>query len=418
MKEKVIELLHSTSSSKNGEGIKIPVSRPDITEKERREVIEVLKSPHLSMGPRHRKFEEIFREYIGSSYALTVSSGTAGLHLAIRALRLNSQDAVITTPFSFISSSNVLLFEDVLPIFVDIESDTLNIDPERVRDYLKKKTKVLNGALIDRESGRFIKAILPVHIFGHPVDMEPLIELGKEYDLRIIEDACEAIGSEVLISQSAKKWKKAGTIGDVGVFAFYPNKQITTGEGGMVVTDDPDIASYIRSVRNQGRGEGGVWLLHERLGYNYRMDELSAALGIAQMRRIGEILKMREEVASRYNELLKDVEEVTTPIVKPYVKMSWFVYVVRFRSGEMRDYVMSYLKKKGVESRPYFPPIHLQPFYRKLFGYREGMYPVTEEESKKTLALPFYNRLTFEEQKYVVYCIREGIAEWLRKSVT
>ena len=382
---------------------RVPLSRPYLGKEEIEAVAEVLRTPFLSLGPRFREFEAMFSEYMGGHKAIAVSSGTAGLHLAVRAVGVREGDLVITTPFSFISSSNVILYERGVPLFFDIDVRTLNLDPERVRDYLKKKTRRdKEGNVIDIERGKRIAAMILVHIFGHPVDMDPFIEMSREYDIPIIEDACEALGA-------LYKGKKAGTFGEISVFAFYPNKQITTGEGGMVTTARDDYAELIRSMRNQGRGDNGRWLNHVRLGYNYRMDELSAALGIAQMRKLDFILKKRDEIARLYTELLSEVEGVEAPFVAPWARMSWFVYVVRLSGGIDRERVMKKLKEAGIDSRPYFPPIHLQPFYRETFGFKEGDFPVTESISKRTVALPFYTGLEPEKVRYVVDELKKAI---------
>ncbi|MBA7541258.1 GDP-perosamine synthase [subsurface metagenome] len=301
---------------------------------------------------------------------------------------------VITTPFSFIASSNCILFERARPLFVDIEKETLNLDANKV----EKKLRSMSGEKLAK-----IKALLVIDAFGQPADWDRFKEIGKKYNLKLIEDSAEALGSEY-------KGKKAGSLGDAGVFAFYPNKQITTGEGGVMVTDDEELARLARSMRNQGRGESGEWLDHERLGYNYRMDELSAALGCSQMERIEEILDKREKVAGSYGEKLAEVEEVQVPFIAPYVsKLSWFVYVIRLERGIDRDRVIGFLKESGIECKPYFTPIHLQPFYRKMFGYKEEDFPVTEDVTRRTIALPFFNNLKEEQINYVVEKLKEGI---------
>ncbi len=377
--------------------IVIPLSQPDITEREIESVIQVLKTPTLSLGPKLQEFEAKFAEYIGSKYAVAVNSGTSGLHLAVKSLGIGEKDAVITTPFSFIASANCLLYENALPIFIDIEPRTFNIDLERLDEFLRKKCKKekKTGNIVDRRTGRRVKAILPVHVFGHPCAMHELMDLAEGYNLRVIEDACEALGAEY-------HGQKTGTFGDIGVFAFYPNKQITTGEGGIIVTNDGHIASLCRSFRNQGRDDQGGWLAHKRLGYNYRISDINCALGIAQLERIDEILTKRERVASRYNEILKDI--VGVPETLNGSRRSWFVYVVQLKdkhSKQIRDSILEQLLHRGIGCNNYFPPIHLQPFYRQTFGYGEGDFVVTESISKGTLALPFYNNLTDEDANCV-----------------
>jgi perosamine synthetase len=376
----------------------IPLSSPDITEKEIKSVVNVLRTTRLSLGPKLFEFEQKFAEYIGSKHAIAVNSGTSGLHLSIKSLGIGEKDAVITTPFSFIASANCMLYERALPLFVDIHPKTFNIDPDRIEKLLKKKCKreKKTGIPVDRKTGRRIRAILPVHVFGNPCEMDKIMDLAKEYNLHVIEDACEAIGAEF-------KGKKVGTFGDIGVFAFYPNKQITTGEGGMIVTNDEKIDHLCRSLRNQGRDGDGGWLEHSRLGYNYRISDINCALGIAQLERIEIILKKRKRVAFRYNELLRDYVKV--PETSDGAKRSWFVYVVCLPdqySKDFRDKTLVELSKKGIGCNKYFPPIHLQPFYRKMFGYAEGDFEVTEHVSERTIALPFHNNLKEEEILYVV----------------
>ena len=374
--------------------MQVPLSSPDIVEKDIEAVVGVMKTRYLSIGPKVVEFEKRMSEYTGVKYAVAVNSGTSALHLIIRGIGIGEGDVVITTPFSFITSANCILFERARPLFVDIEEDTLNLDAVKVEEKLKS---------LSREELAKVKALLVVDTFGQPADWDGFKEIGKKYNLRLIEDSAEALGAEY-------KGKRSGSLGEVGVFAFYPNKQITTGEGGILVTDDEELARLARSMRNQGRGESGEWLDHERLGYNYRMDELSAALGCSQMERIEEILEKRAKVAGMYGEKLAEVEEVQVPFIAPYVsKMSWFVYVVRLEREIDRDRVIRFLRESGVECKPYFTPIHLQPFYRKIFGYKEGDFPVTEDVAGRTIALPFFNNLKEEQIDYVVEKLKKGI---------
>jgi len=370
--------------------VQVPLSRPDITEKEIESVNEVLKTPYLSIGPKIVEFEKKIADYVGAKYAIAVNSGTSALHLIIRASGIKESDEVITTPFSFISSANCVLFERAKPVFVDIDAKTLNIGFKRIEEKISDRTK----------------AILAVDVFGQPAEWDRLQEIAKEYGLKLIEDSAEAIGAEY-------KGAKAGSFGDAGVFAFYPNKQMTTGEGGVIVTNDEKIVKLCKSMRNQGRSEGDSWLQHERLGYNYRISDINCALGIAQLERLDEILEKRERVAQMYNERLKDMEGVKIPYVSSYVEMSWFVYVVRLDDygQKHRDRTLEELKKKGIGCSNYFPPIHLQPFYRRMFGYKEGDFPITEKVSKSTIALPFYNNLTEEQIDYVCQNLREILGE-------
>ncbi|MGH2592554.1 MAG: DegT/DnrJ/EryC1/StrS family aminotransferase, partial [Anaerolineae bacterium] len=322
-------------------------------------------------------------------HAVAVSSGTAGLHLTVIAAGVSDGDEVITTPFSFVASANVMLYERARPVFVDIDPQSLNIDPDRIEAAITPHTR----------------AILPVHAFGQPADMHPILDIARRHNLTVIEDACEAIGAEY-------KGRKAGTLGHVGVFAFYPNKQMTTGEGGVIVTGDDEWNHLFRSLRNQGRDVFDAWLNHSRLGYNYRLDEMSAALGVAQIDRIEELLAKRERVASWYATRLQDIQGVTAPFVAPATtRVSWFVYVVRVASGIDRDRIVSLLEARGIPSRPYFSPIHLQPFYRQRFGCVPGDFPITERVAASTLALPFFGNMSEEQVAVVCDTLREVVAQ-------
>jgi perosamine synthetase len=370
-------LIPAPSEGQNA--MQVPMSRPDIGVAEIELVNQVLQTPHLSMGPMVERFERDMALYIGTKHAIAVSSGTAGLHLCVRAARIGEGDEVITTPFSFVASANCILYVGARPVFVDIEPSSLNIDPGRIEAAITSRTR----------------AILPVHAFGQPADMGPILDIAQRHGLAVIEDACEAIGAEY-------QHQKAGALGEAGVFAFYPNKQMTTGEGGVIVTDRDDWDALFRSLRNQGRDVFDAWLNHTRLGYNYRLDELSAALGVAQLGRIEELLARRQQVASMYDERLSAIRAATVPFVAPKTtRMSWFVYVIRLAPQIDRDHVMEELARRGIPSRLYFTPIHLQPFYRARFGYREGDYPVTESVAKRVLALPFYGGMPEEQVEYV-----------------
>ena len=358
---------------------KIPMSAPDLDESDIQAVLEVLKSGRLALGPKAKEFEELMADYIGVKYAVAVSSGTAGLHILVRALGIGPGDEVLVPSFTFAATVNAILFERGIPVFVDIEPETYNLDPDDLERKITKKTK----------------AIMAVDIFGHPAEWDRILEIADKYNLKIIDDSCEALGAEY-------KGKKIGQFGDAACFAFYPNKQMTTGEGGIIVTDNPGIAKLARSLRNQGRGEMSAWLEHERLGYNYRMDEMSAALGVSQLRRIEIFLEKRERVARMYTEKLRKFSWVRPPIVKPYVRMSWFVYVITLKEGLDRDEIIKELEKEGIPARGYFSPIHLQPYIREMFRTKEGMLPITENISKRTLALPFHNNLKEEEIEEVV----------------
>jgi len=360
----------------------IPLAKSDIVESDVEAVLEVLRSSTLALGPKLDAFEKNIAEYVGVRHAVATSSGTSALHLILRALGIGSGDEVITTPFSFVASSNCVLFDGAKPIFVDIDSTTLTIDPKRIEAAITPRTK----------------AILAVDVFGHPADWPALERIAHRHDLVLIDDSAEALGSEL-------EGRRCGSFGDAAVFGFYPNKQITTGEGGVMLTNHSHIAALCRSMSNQGRGEENEWLKHVRLGYNYRMDEMSAALGLSQLSRIEEIIAAREQVADWYAAALKKVNGVEAPYVGSGVKMSWFVYVVRLSeafSRDDRDRVMRGLRDAGIECRDYFSPIHLQPFYRESLGTKEGDFPITESVAARTIALPFYNRLEKRQVEYVI----------------
>ncbi len=356
----------------------IPMSEPDVGPAERAAVMEVLEGKTLALGPRLARFEERLAEKVGARHGIAVNSGTAALHLCLLAAGVGEGDVVVTTPFSFVASANCILYVGARPIFVDVDPTTLTIDPERV----ERAVQALGRA------GRRVKAILPVHVFGQAADMDALLAVAERHGLAVIEDACEAIGG-------AYKGRPLGTIGDAGTFAFYPNKQMTTGEGGMIVTDDARWDALARSLRNQGRDVFDEWLAHTRLGYNYRLDEMSAALGLAQVERLDEILAKRARVAAWYTVRLHDVDGVAVPrLSATTTTASWFVYVVRLRDLATRADVMRELAARGIPSRPYFPPIHLQPYFRADFGFRPGAFPISEAAGETCLALPFYGTMT------------------------
>ena len=387
----------------------VPMSSPDITDAERKAVMDVLNTPNLSMGPQIDGFEEAIAKFAGVKHAIAVNSGTSGLHLCVRAAGIQENDVVITTPFSFIASTNVLLFEKAIPLFVDAEPATGNIDPIKVtqaaRDFQSGKETERKRWLPRRgaENAGSLKAILAVDVFGQPADYSSLRKTANTYGIKLIEDSCEGLGAEY-------KSRKAGTLGDYGVFAFYPNKQITTGEGGIIVTNDDKAADFMRALRSQGRAPGDTWLQHTYLGYNYRMDEMSAALGCVQMSRIEELLQKRQQVADWYGEYLSEIHGVETPvIVKDTTKTSWFVYVIRFDPSLDRDQIAKNLNGRGIPVRPYFLPIHLQPFMVEKFGYQYGDFPVTEDLGKRGLALPFSGVMTEAQVELVCKNLRECI---------
>jgi perosamine synthetase len=384
----------------------IRLSSPDLGEAERQAVLEVLGTPDLSMGPRIGQFENTFCQLTGSRHAIAVNSGTAGLHLCVRAAGIHPGDYVITTPFSFVASSNVLLFEQAVPVFVDVDALTGNIDARLVEEAShdlmaggEKARKWLPSRGV--AEGRPLKAILPVDVFGQPADLDPILEVARQYQLKVIEDSCEALGAEY-------KGRPAGSIGDFGVFAFYPNKQITTGEGGVIVTNDSSAADFMRALRNQGRAVGDTWLQHTHLGYNYRLDEMSAALGEVQMGRLDELLVKRSRVADWYGERLAEIPGVETQVIDPgTTRMSWFVYVVRFSPGIQRDLIAKKIGELGIPARPYFSPIHLQPYMVERFGYRPGDFPITEDLGNRSLALPFSGVMSEAEVEAVCCILRQ-----------
>uniref|UniRef100_A0A7C5U457 DegT/DnrJ/EryC1/StrS family aminotransferase n=1 Tax=Fervidobacterium nodosum TaxID=2424 RepID=A0A7C5U457_9BACT len=372
---------------------KVQLSSPQIDQTDINVVIDVLKSGRLSIGPYTEAFEKSIADFVSLKYAVAVSSGTSALHLILRASDFKQNSLLIVPSFTFVASANVALFENGNVAFVDIEEDTMNVDPKALEHTLEKYAKDYSDIYF-----------MGVDVFGHPLDWDKIIAICEKYNVKIIEDSCEALGSEY-------KGKKAGTFGIAGAFAFYANKQITTGEGGIIVTNDDQIYKLSKSLRNQGRGEGDGWLSHEYVGYNYRIDEMSAALGWSQMKRIEEIIEKRDKVAKRYNQLLSNLP-VETPVVKDYVtRMSWFVYVIRLPKDvgrESRKKIMNYLENNEIQVRNYFEPVHLQKPYREL-GWKEGMLPVTEQIANRTIALPFYTELKEEDQEYVVEKLKEAL---------
>lgn len=386
----------------------IPMSSPDLSQIEIDAVTSVMKTTSLSMGSHILAFEEAVKEYTGARYAIGVNSGTAGLHLCIRAVDIQPGDLVVTTPFSFVASTNVILFEKGIPVFVDVDPLTGNISIDQLDQAIKDITSGNPSAknwLPRRgaENARNLKAILPIDVFGQPADLDPIRILADKHHLKVIEDSCEALGSEY-------KGKKAGRLGDYGVFGFYPNKQITTGEGGMIITDDEQAAKYMMALRNQGRAPGDTWLSHTYLGYNYRLDELSAALGNAQMKRMDHIMKTRQQVADWYSARLSEIPGIENPSLEPTTtRSSWFVYVVRIPKGMDRKALAEKLLTMGVPVRPYFLPIHLQPYMVEEFGYQPGDYPVTEDLGERGLALPFSGVMSEDMVDKVCRSLQEAI---------
>ncbi len=358
--------------------MRIPLSAPDITETEINAVVEVLRSPRLSLGPKLEEFERDVAEYAGTKHAVAVNSGTSGLHLCVFALGLKAGDEVITTPFSFVASANVLLYEKAVPVFVDINAATFNIDASKIEAAITAKTK----------------AIMVVHVFGRPSPMREIMAVATRYNLKVIEDACEAIGAKY-------ENRRVGAIGDAGVFAFYPNKQITTGEGGMIVTNDDAVAKQARMLRNQGRDAKSEWFEHTELGYNYRLSDINCAVGVEQLKRLEFILNQRETAARKYNARLENNPHLILPEIDfPNGRVSWFVYVARLKENftrAQRDSIVSEMNRFGIGCGRYFAPIHLQPFYVKTFGFKTGDFPAAEHAAERVVALPFFNRITDEE---------------------
>jgi perosamine synthetase len=345
------------------------MARPALGPREEELVLEVLRSGRLSLGPMLVEFERLFAAALGVPNASAVSSGTAGLHLAVRAAGIEDGDEVITSPLSFVASANCIVYERATPVFCDIDPRTLNID-----------TAAAEAAVTDRTTG-----ILPVHIFGYPADMPAIERLATARNLWVVEDACEALGARHADGRAV------GARGNPSVFAFYANKQITTGEGGMVVTESPAEKERIDSERNQGRSPDMDWLDHDRLGFNYRLSDVACALGIAQVERLDELLGARARAAALYDQALAGIEGVTLPCPdSDGDRRGWFVYVVQLPAGAERDSVIKALRARGVDSKPYLPAIHLMSFYRDRFDHREGEFPVAEDVARRSLALPFF----------------------------
>ncbi len=383
----------------------VPMSSPDLGDAERRAVEAVLATPRLSIGPQVEAFEAAVAERLGAKYAIAVSSGTAGLHLCVRAAGVQDRDWAITTPFSFVASANVLLYERAVPVFVDVDPVTANMDPDLVAQAAADLAQggVAASRWLPRQgvpSGGRLKALLAVDVFGQPADFDLLKKTARRHGLGLIEDSCEALGAEY-------KGRPAGCLGEIGVFGFYPNKQITTGEGGLVVTDREDWAGMVRSLRNQGRAPGDTWLEHTYLGYNYRLDEMSAALGLVQFQRLDELLARRDRVAGWYGERLAEIAAVEMlPLAPSTTRVSWFVYVIRLAPALDRDEVIRQLEVQGVPARPYFSPIHLQPYFAETFGYRPGDFPVAEDLGRRSLALPFSGVMEEDEVERVCQTLR------------
>jgi perosamine synthetase len=365
---------------------RINLSAPWIDERDEELVLEVLRSGWLSLGPTGPRFESMLADSIGVPYAAAVSSGTAGLHLCMRLAGVGPGDEVITSPYSFVASANCAIYEGATPVFADIDPQTYNLDPAAVEAAITPRTK----------------ALVAVDIFGYPAEYDELIPLCEKHGIALVEDSCEALGATY-------KGKPLGSHGHPAVWAFYPNKQMTTGEGGAVTTGSEEEYELLTSLRNQGRLETSSWLQHGRLGYNYRLDDLSAALGIGQLEKLDRILQARREVAARYGELLRGVDvEIPLEDDADHVR-SWFVYVVKLPAGVDRGAVMERLAAQGIATAPYLPSIHLQSYMRDRYGFSEGMLPVSEDCSARTMALPFHARLERGDQERVVEALRAAL---------
>jgi len=365
----------------------VPLSGPWLDEREEELVVEVLRSGRLSLGPTIDRFEELFAEVVGAPYAAAVSSGTAGLHLLCVSAGVGPGDEVITSPYSFVASANCAIYEGATPVFADIDRRTLNLDPAAVEAAITERTR----------------AVVAVDIYGYPCELDALRSLCDRNGLALIDDACEALGARY-------KGQPVGSLGVSSVFAFYPNKQLTTGEGGIVTTHTEDEWRLLRSLRNQGRADAGGWLDHARLGFNYRMDDVRAAIGIGQLEKLDDLLAGRAAVAARYGDLLGDIDGLELPARDDADhERSWFVYVVAIPAGVDRETVIEELERRGVQTARYLPCIHLQAYMRERYGFREGLCPVAEEMSARTLALPFHPRLGEDDQDYVAGVLRDAL---------
>ena len=357
--------------------IRVNLSRPDISEAEIEAVCGVLRSPNLSLGPKVDEFENDFAKYIGRKRAVAVNSGTSGLFLCMKALGIGEGDEVITTPFTFIASVTSIMMAGAKPVFADIDPVNLTLDAAKIEEKITEKTR----------------AILPVVVFGNPAGLDEINDIAARHNLAVIEDSCEGLGSVL-------NGRKIGGFGTMSTFGFYPNKQITTGEGGMILTDDDDLADMCVSLRNQGRGKAGGWLGHDRLGYNYRLSDINCAMGIVQLGRIEEFVAKRANVAGMYREILAGEDRLIIPGEPADCRMSWFVFVARLADGytlKQRNSLLRNMLDRGIQVSNYFPPVYLQPFMVEEFGYKEGDFPITDSVCKSTIALPFHNNLSRDQ---------------------
>ena len=365
----------------------IPLSGPYVDEREEEAAAEVLRSGRLSLGPTIDRFEELFAEKAGAPYAAAVSSGTAGLHLLCVTAGIGAGDEVITSPYSFAASANCFIYEGATPVFADVDARTLNMDPAAVEAAVTPRTR----------------AIVAVDIYGYPCELDELRAIAERHGLALIQDSCEALGARYRGAQ-------IGSHGPPAVFAFYPNKQMTTGEGGMVTTHSEEEWRLLRSLRNQGRGDAGGWLEHVRLGFNYRLDDIGAAIGIVQLEKLDEMLALRDAAAARYGELLAGIGGVEPPCEndEDHVR-SWFVYVVKLPDNAARERVIAHFERERIGYNRYLPSIHLQPYMRERYGFREGLCPVSEDASSRTLALPFFTAIERDAQERVAEALAAAL---------
>jgi perosamine synthetase len=378
----------------------VQLAAADIGEEELLLVQEVLRSGRLSNGPMLERLEQEFAARFGARHAIGVSSGTAALHLSLLASGIRDGDIVITTPFSFIASANVILYERAVPVFIDIDPETLMIDPAatiEAMETLVSRGKGWERLLPPRHSGATgtLRAVIPIDVFGRVAEMQEMVSAARTMGVSVIEDACEAVGA-ALDGVPAGRW------GDAGTFGFYPNKQMTTGEGGLILTDNDEWARTMRSLRSQGRSDDGSWLRHQRIGYNYRLDDLSAAVGLGQFRRLDELLQKRAAVAAMYDQRLRAIDGIAPlPPGRAGMTVSWFIYVARVADDVDRDGLAARLQARGIPTRPYFWPIHLQPPYTERFGFARGMYPHSETAGEALLSLPFHGKMTEAQVDFV-----------------